>query len=93
MKKGCALKEIFSSSYNYKAWDGLYEILHNATYDEVIDMLHEGGYDDCMEICMEIDGNVEYGTIFVWGEYADESPIIEFENGVVARWYRQICFD
>ena len=79
--KGEAFEELFS----YNGWNDLYNVLHGATLEDAREWMKYAGNEDEYE---EIEDR-----IFVYGFYHDETPVIQFENGIVARWWRNGCWD
>ena len=41
----------------------------------------------------EAESYDDNGIVYIDGYYADESPVVEFENGIVDCWYRAEAWD
>lgn len=80
-------------------WEELYEV-KGMSLKEVIAWLDKKGVDvkeaDCGD-CAPYEPHLEEenfdGCLFVDGYWADFSPVIDFEDGRVVRWYRDGAWD
>ena len=78
-------------------WKTLQELSHMETR-QALDWLVAHGMDiddcdcgDCVDLDdVDLDGDF---TLYVTGYWSDFSPVIEFEDGHVARWYRDGAWD
>ena len=59
--------------------------------EKVLEWLEAHGVDEA-EFELEIDED-GWGQIDIGGYWSDAHPVIEFEGGVVARWYRSEDWD
>ena len=66
------------------AWEELHEI-KGFTYQQVIAWLEAHGIDIS---CWDYDDYDDEAYLYISDDYVDETPMIEFEDGVVVRWYR-----
>ena len=60
-------------------------------FAKVMEWLQAHGFKEA-DLDVEIDEE-GWGQIDVGGYWSDEHPVIEFEDGVVARWYRSDDWD
>ena len=66
------------------AWDYMMQ-LKGMTCEEGMAWLAQTFEGEDLEVQDDGDGDF---TVYVGGYYSDECPVVEFEDGYVARWYR-----
>ena len=71
-------------------WDDLME-LRKATVEFVMAwFVAHGEAEEDLELRLDEDGD---GALHVGGYWSDAHPVVEFEDGIVARWYRSGYWD
>ena len=70
----------------HRVWDDVKGLKGKGLDDVMAWLAQQDDVDmDDVEVCKDAYGDV---TVYVDGYWADYSPVIELEDGVVVRWYR-----
>ena len=72
------------------AWEDLMELRKASVEFVMAWFVAHGETEEDLELDLDEDGD---GALHVGGYWSDSHPVVEFEDGVVARWYRSEDWD